>query len=75
MQLKANKTAASAQALLKALHKVCPIRITKLLTDNGKEFTDRLFASKVREPNGNHEFDGLCKELGIEHRLTKPSTP
>jgi transposase InsO family protein len=75
VQLKANKTAASAQAFLKALHKACPIRINKLLTDNGKEFTDRLFASKEREPSGNHEFDQLCQELGIEHRLTKPRTP
>jgi transposase InsO family protein len=45
------------------------------LTDNGKEFTDRLFASKEREPSGTHEFDQLCRELGIEHRLTKPRTP
>jgi transposase-like protein len=50
VQLKANKTAASAQAFLKALHKACPIRITKLLTDNGKEFTDRLFASRSASP-------------------------
>ncbi len=63
VQLKSNKTAASAQAFLKALHKACPIRINKLLTDNGKEFTDRLFASKEREPSGNHEFDQLCREL------------
>lgn len=75
VQLKSNKTEASAQAFLKALHKACPIRINKLLTDNGKEFTDRLFASKEREPSGNHEFDQLCRELGIEHRLTKPRTP
>ena len=75
VQLKANKTAASAQAFLRALHKACPIKINKLLTDNGKEFTDRLFASRQREPSGNHEFDALCKELGIEHRLTQPRTP
>ena len=75
VQLKSNKTAASAHAFLKALHTACPLRITKLLTDNGKEFTDRLFASKERVPSGNHEFDQLCRELGIEHRLTKPRTP
>ncbi len=75
VQIKANKTAASAKAFLKALHKACPITITRLLTDNGKEFTDRLFASRQREPSGNHEFDQLCKELEIEHRLTKPRTP
>ena len=73
--IKANKTAASAKAFLNALHKACPIKINKLLTDNGKEFTDRLFASREREPSGNHEFDQLCQALDIEHRLTKPRTP
>lgn len=75
VQIKSNKTAASAEAFLKALHKACPIRITKLLTDNGKEFTDRLFGSRDRQPSGEHEFDQLCEALGIEHRLTKPRTP
>jgi hypothetical protein len=53
----------------------CPIRIAKILTDNGKEFTDRLFASRARAPSGEHEFDLLCTELGIEHRLTPPKSP
>ncbi len=75
VQIKDNKTAASASAFLHALHKACPIRIQKILTDNGKEFTDRLFASREREPSGQHEFDQLCTALGIEHRLTKPRTP
>ena len=73
--VKKNKTAASAKSFLKALHKACPLQIKKLLTDNGKEFTDRLFASRERAPTGQHEFDLLCQELGIEHRLTKPRTP
>ena len=73
--IKAGKTAASAKAFLNALHKACAIKIVKLLTDNGKEFTDRLFASRERGLNGNHEFDQLCKALGIEHRLTKPRSP
>jgi transposase InsO family protein len=71
----ADKTAASARRFLKALHKACPLRIKTLLTDNGKEFTDRLFASPVREPSGQHEFDRLCQALDIEHRLTRPRTP
>jgi hypothetical protein len=33
--------------------------------DNGKEFTDRLFASRARAPSGEHEFDLLCAELGM----------
>lgn len=73
--LKPNKCAVSARAFLKALHKACPLKITRLLTDNGKEFTDRLFGSKDRQPSGEHEFDQRCQTLGIEHRLTRPRTP
>ncbi len=61
--------------MLKALHKACPIRSNRLLTGNGKEFTNRLFASQERQPGGHHEFDRLCQALGIEHRLTRPGTP
>jgi transposase InsO family protein len=70
-----DKTAASARSFLQALHTACPVHIVKLLTDNGKEFTDRLCASRARQPSGEHEFDRLCQELGIAHRLTKPRTP
>ena len=72
--IKTDKTAASARSFLNALHRACPIKIVKLLTDNGKEFTDRLFASRERAPSGLHEFDRLCAELGIKHRLTRPRT-
>ncbi len=75
VQVKKNKTAASAKAFLSAVHKACPMRIQKVLTDNGKEFTDRLFATRAKQPSGEHEFDQLCASLGIEHRLTKPRTP
>ena len=40
-----------------------------------KEFTDRLFASRARAVSGSHEFDPLCAEPGIEHRLTPPKSP
>jgi len=81
-----NKSAASARAFLKALAKACPIKITRLLTENepqakfqrsynGKEFTDRLFGARGREPSGEHEFDQLCQALGIKHRLTKRRAP
>lgn len=46
-----------------------------MLTDNGKESADRLFASSEREPSGRPVFDQLRDILGIEHRLTKPRTP
>ncbi len=48
----------------------CPIKICKLLTDNGSQFTDRFTSkSKKKEPRGKHVFDRLCKQFEIEHRL------
>ena len=69
------KTAANARRFLRDLKRACPIRIRTILTDNGKEFTDRLFGLRKRAATGEHEFDTLCSELGIEHRLTPPKSP
>ena len=44
--IKTNKTAASAQAFLKALNKACPIKINKLVTANVSSLSGRLFASR-----------------------------
>ena len=41
----------------------------------GKEFTDRLFGLRKRAATGEHEFDKLCVDLDIEHRLTPPKSP
>lgn len=73
--LKPDKSARSARAFLTALARACPVRITRLLTDNGSEFTDRLFGGRARAPTGTHAFDRLCQALGIEHRLTPPRHP
>ena len=51
------------------------MRIRTILTDNGKEFTDRLFGLRKRAATGGHEFDKLCFELDIVHRLTPPRSP
>jgi transposase InsO family protein len=69
------KTAANARRFLRDLERACPIRVRTILTDNGKEFTDRLFGLRKRAATGEHEFDKLCAELGIEHRLTPPQSP
>jgi transposase InsO family protein len=45
------------------------------LTDNGKEFTDRLFGLRKRAATRQHEFDRLCSALGLEHRLPAPRAP
>jgi hypothetical protein len=52
-----------------------PFIISKILTDNGKEFTDRYTAKGERELTGEHPFDQVCKAYNIEHRLTKPRHP
>ena len=75
VRIMSSKTAANARRFLRELASACPIKISKILTDNGKEFTDRLFSSRAREASGEHEFDQLCAELDIEHRLTKPRSP
>jgi hypothetical protein len=64
----------SAVDFLECVHEAAPMMITKVLTDNGSQFTDR-FTSKAREPSGRHHFDVRCKALGIEHRLCPPRHP
>lgn len=41
----------------------------EVLTDNGKQFTDRF------GQGGEVLFDRICRENGIAHRLTKPQSP
>ena len=69
------KTAANARRFLRDLERACPMRIRTILTDNGKEFTDHLFGLCKRAATGAHEFDQLCANLEIEHRLTPPKSP
>ena len=70
-----DKTAKSAQCFLEKVVAKAPFYIKKLLTDNGKEFTDRYIPNGEREPTGNHVFDQMCTQHGIEHRLTQPAHP
>ncbi len=69
------KTAANARRFLRDLGRACPLRIRTILTDNGKEFTDRHFGRRKRAATGAHEFDTLFTALDIEHRLTPPKSP
>ena len=75
LELLPDKTARSAQAFLKRLLRTAAFKITKILTDNGKEFTDRYAATGERTPSGKHPFDRVCQTHDIEHRLTKPRHP
>ena len=70
-----SNTAANARLFLRNLERACPLHICTILTDNGKEFTDRLFGLRKRSPTGRHEFDQLCTDFIIEHRLSPPAHP
>jgi transposase InsO family protein len=45
----------------------------EVLTDNGKQFTDRFGKHTAR--NGEVLFDKICRRNGIKHRLTAPASP
>jgi len=69
------KSATAASDFLARLIDKAPLTISKVLTDSGKEFTDRFCATGKRQPTGAHAFDRGCTDNRIEHRLTKPRTP
>jgi hypothetical protein len=75
VRIYAGQPAANARRFLRDLERTAPMKITRVLTDNGKAFTDRLFGLRKRSLTGQHEFDQPCAELGIEHRLTPPMRP
>ena len=69
-----DQSQASSVDFLQKLHAAAPMKIVKILTDNGTQFTDR-FTNKAKEPSGEHAFDQACKTLTIEHRLIPPRHP
>ena len=74
-ELLPNKRAKTARGFVERLIEQAAFTITTILTDNGKEFTDKFCAAGQREPTGKHEFDVACQAADIEHRLIKPRTP
>ncbi len=72
-----DKSAESAARLLKKLNKASPCNISKVLTDNGTEFTDRFDnniehrLTKPRHPQTNgmvERFNGRIPQKMIGHR-------
>ena len=74
LRIYADQSEASSTDFLRRLHTAAPMKIVKLLTDNGSQFTDR-FTGKTKEPTGQHAFDRACALLRIEHRLITPRHP
>lgn len=75
MEVQPDKTAITAAGFLDRLHTQAPFHLRTVLTDNGKEFTDRFCATGEREPTGQHRFDQTCTQHAITHRLIKPKHP
>lgn len=66
----------AASAFLQALVEAVPYRIHTVLTDNGIQFAD--LPKNRQGPTARfrgHPFDRVCRQHGIEHRLTKPHHP
>lgn len=75
VEILGEKTAANAAGFLQRLIAQAPFTVQKVLTDNGKEFTDRFCATGERDPTGRHRFDRACAQHDIDHRLIKPRHP
>ena len=66
----------SATEFLAAVVEAVPYRIHTVLTDNGIQFCHPpRYRSGPRARLSMHLFDRLCRQHGIEHRLTKPNHP
>jgi len=70
------KTSENAKIFMDEWLAFFPFEITRVLTDNGPGFTNRLIKSKkgnlCEKPS---KLDEVCEKNNIEHRLTKPNTP
>ena len=62
VRLALRRPGAGARAFLEEALAAFPFRVTHVLTDRGSCFTAE-------------GFERRCRELGVEHRKTKPSTP
>ncbi|MGV8891636.1 MAG: IS481 family transposase [Burkholderiaceae bacterium] len=67
-------TEASSVDFLRRLKLASPLKIVKILTDNGTQFTDR-FTARDKKPTGKHAFDVACAAIDVEHRLAPPRHP
>ena len=75
VELHTKMSAKESTTFLKNLIAHCPFKITKILTDNGAQFTYTLLAEHLRPKHKIHSFDALCTDHHIEHRLTKFKHP
>jgi hypothetical protein len=66
----------TSAAFLEALIAAVPYKIHTVLTDNGVQFRD--MPQHRSGPTARyrlHSFERVCRQHGVEHRLTKPNHP
>jgi hypothetical protein len=71
MHIYSDMSDTSSVDVLRRLKLASPIKISKILTDNGSQFADR-FATRDKKPSGRHVFDVACAGIVVEHRLAPP---
>ena len=67
-------TDTSSTDFLRRLKEASPIKTSKILTDDGSQFTGR-FTSEDKKPSGRDVFEKVCAGVGMEHRLAPPRHP
>lgn len=78
LELHEDKKAETAASFLKAAIAFFPFKITRVLTDNGKEYTlnnHRWNGKYDKESTLQWVFDLVCEAYKISHRHTAPYTP
>ena len=76
VELHERATRQAAADFLRRLTEAVPYKIHTLLTDNGIQFAELpKNRSGATARYRMHMFDRVCREHGIEHRLTKPNHP
>jgi transposase InsO family protein len=79
LEILPNRRGQTAAAFLERFLDCFPLKVHRILTDNGSEFTDRFAVDKKEKPHdkpsGAHPFDQACAQRAITHRLTQPFRP
>jgi transposase InsO family protein len=79
LEILPNRRGETAAAFLERFLERFPLKVHRILTDNGSEFTDRFAVDKkgkpLDKPSGAHPFDRACAQRAIAHRLTQPFRP
>ena len=74
VEIHKRKTKEASKEFLENLIKKYPIKIHRILTDNGSEFTYKLLP-KNKQTKKTHPFDEVCERNNIKHKLTKFKHP